>query len=148
MRTSTLSEKDLKKFCEKTNLPFHIEDMSNILTAPKNCFIHTGSKENNINNGYTNHWCFLHGNKLFCPYNFQKNYNLPPQIESINSPTLQEFGSNVCGEYCCAFYWFISKIKNKDYSDLGPQFVDYFNLGNNKEKNDKKINQWFDEITK
>lgn len=155
MRSSTLSDQDLKKFCDKTGLKFNICTLEqlNTSTVPKNCFVFTGNNSDSFNNGYHNHWLFLFGNKLFDSYSYQSKYTLPSFIESVvtHPKILQEFDTNVCGEYCCAFYWFTNNskhFKGGDYKNIGFLFCETFELTNNRRENDTKINKWFDQITK
>lgn len=153
MRSSTLSNVDLKKFCQKLNLPFSmctLEELNTSSTIDKYCFVFTGSESDNYNNSYHNHWLFLYGNKLFDTYSYQKYYTLPSWVEPVKlyPSVIQQFGSNVCGEYCCAFYWFIKNIKAGDASNLGIQFCNFFHLSTSRDQNDEKINKWFDQITK
>lgn len=151
-RSSTLSNFDLKKFCSKQSLNFSLITLSDLNSSdniPKNSFIFTGNNSDSFNNSYTNHWLFLYGNSLFDSYSYFSHYTLPDWIKPVvtHPKVLQEFGSNVCGEYCCAFYWFIHNIE-KDSANLGSHFVNYFQLGNDRAENDKKINEWFNNITK
>lgn len=151
-RSSTLSNVDLEKFCQKQNLPFHMITLAQLNTSsslPKYSFVFTGDDSDSFNNGYHNHWLFIYGNKLFDTYSYQSKYTLPSWVEAIKlyPSVIQQFGSNVCGEYCCAFYWFIKNIKTPDPTNVGVQYCNFFQLGSNREKNDKKINKWFDQIT-
>lgn len=128
-----------------------LEDLNNS-SVPKFCFVYTGLDEDSYNNGYDHHWLFLFGNKLFDSYGYQSKYTLPSNIKHVitNPRTLQQFNTNVCGEYCCAFYYFIKHNTHnlKEDSNLGYLFQEYFELSNNKDNNDKQINTWFDQITK
>lgn len=146
-RSSTLSDTDLKKFCAKEGLSFHLIDLSQLSdSSPKNCFIHTGTAPNEYNHSYINHWLFLHGNYLFDSYGKQRDYKLPDFIKPVVTypHQLQSYNTNVCGEYCCAFYKYLHS--SPDYENLGAQFSREFQFSSNKTLNDKKINNWFNEI--
>lgn len=150
MRSSTLDENDLRAFCLKHNFPFSIIDLSQLESASaKNCFIYTGSESDSFNNGYNHHWLFLHGNKLFDSYGKQEHYNLPEFIEPVKTypSQLQSYNTNVCGEYCCAFYYFIKTTGNKDYNNLGSHFTTAFQFTSDKNKNDATVNDWFEEAS-
>lgn len=149
-RSSTLSSIDLKKFCDKQHLPFHLVNLPEIGDAPKYSFVFTGDNADGFNGGYHHHWLFLYGDRLFDSYSYQSKYRLPENIKPVelNPRILEQFGSNVCGAYVCAFYWFIKNIPNLDFENIGNQFVHYFHLGTDRAENDQKINTWFDNITK
>lgn len=152
MRSSTLSNIDLKKFCQSQNLPYNfitLQDLNTSDNIPKFTFVFTGDSENQFNGGYHNHWLFLYSNQLFDSYSYHSHYQLPNWVKPVIlvPKVIQQFGSNVCGEYCCAFYWFVKQSKS-DNNHLGIQFCNFFHLSHNREENDAKINKWFDEATK
>lgn len=150
MRTATLSDTDLRKWCSSQSLPYHLVTLQQLNespeSAPKVCFVFTGSNSDDINKGYHNHWLFLYGNHLFDSYSYQNKYVIPSESISpviLYPRILEEFGSNTCGEYCCAFYWFASKTGVPLNNQLGKAFCDYFGFTDNRRDNDKKIVQWF-----
>ena len=151
-RSSTLSNVDLQKFCTSQHLPFNnitLEELNNSSSIPKFTFVFTGNDSNQYNGGYHNHWLFLFSNQLFDSYSYQKSYQLPEWVQSVQlvPKVIQQFGSNVCGEYCSAFYWFVKKLEKTDNNNLGIQFCNFFHLTGDRDSNDAKINKWFDEIT-
>lgn len=153
MRTATLSEKDLESFCKAQNLPWALITLEQLNSAPesapKACFVFTGNQSDSINKGYHHHWLFLYGNLLFDSYSYQHEYTVPSesiQAVTLHPRILEEYGSNTCGEYCAAFYWFVSKTQVPLDDSVGQAFCHYFGFSSDRRENDKKIVQWFNSV--
>jgi len=140
----TMTTDNIQSWCKEKNLSYHLIDLSKLEEAnSKYSFVHTGTNKNEYNNGYNNHYLFLFGKYLFDSYSYQSHYKLPKWIipVTLNPPRLQEFGSSVCGEYCCVFYRFVySIIENSEdestFSSLGIDFCKHFNMSTNRKEND------------
>jgi hypothetical protein len=162
---------DLRKFCKKQNLSFHITDLSDLKNLKqKAAFVHTGETENEFNKGNINHWLFIYADLLFDSYGKYKDYDFGANNYTFiitNPKQLQTYGTTVCGSYCAMFYYFLEKIypkikddaKNDDDDDddddnesaginksnigreLGEDFSEYF-FSNNKLENDKIAFKW------
>lgn len=143
-----LTPEELKSFCKKTNLPYHLSTLKQLNTSsssiPKSSYVYTGSDQDDLNNGYSHHWLFLHGDKLFDSYGFQDKYKLPEWVRPVhNNPArLQQFGSDVCGEYCSRFNHYVNK-QNPDHENLGVDFSNKQGYTHDHSQNDKSTLQWF-----
>jgi hypothetical protein len=147
--SNSLSETQLQNFCKKVGLNYHIVDLDKIENATSRfSFIFTGNEPNEFNKGHDHHWMFLDGINIFDSYGKPSAYDLPEKYNFIvNHPRqLQEFGSTVCGEYCCAFYFFVSKNPNLSIQEIGEEFSDYFGFTKNKLENDKLVFDWYHSI--
>jgi hypothetical protein len=147
----SLSESDLKAWCKKKGLAFNLVDLQNLDTLQaRHAFVFTGEEKDAINKGHDHHWLFIDGRVIFDSYG-RDVYNIPEQYEFVvNNPTqLQEYNSTVCGEYCAAFYDYISRHGNEsaDAHELGEGFSNEFGFTKNRLKNDEKVYNWFHEKT-
>lgn len=143
---NSLSDAQLKKWCQENNLRYNLVELENLEDAKSRfAFIFTGNESNEANKGNKQHWLFLDGKYIFDSYGNPKSYNLPEGFVIIqNEPRqLQQFNSTTCGEYCCAFYDFISKNKSIKPEDIGEEFSDEFGFTGNRSKNDKLVFEWF-----
>lgn len=147
---NSLDENMLKEFCDKANLQYNLIDLDNLVNVKSRfSFIFTGNEKNNINKGHDHHWIFLDGKNIFDSYGVKNSYQLPSNFEILtNHPRqLQEYNSTVCGEYCCAFYYFIAKNKELSPQEIGEEFSDYFGFTKDKLENDKIVFNWFKQFT-
>ena len=145
-KQKALSDSDLKSFCTKNNLAFNIVDLENLnALGHRFSFVFTGFKPNDINKGHEKHWLFVDGNLIFDSYGGKRDYVYPEEFHMVkNHPNqLQEFNSTVCGEYCCAFYWFTARHKDIKENELGVRFGEYFGFTNNRRKNDRIVYRWY-----
>lgn len=98
---------------------------------------------------FTHHWMAVYGNKIFNSYGVKEDmdFKIPDNCEFImNHPDrLQSYGSNVCGEYVCAFLWFVKNASLDDDDDIGEEFSIEMGLGFDKEQNDHKILEWYEQ---
>ncbi len=143
-----LTDKNLRNFCEKNDLKYNLVELSELTDLsdiPKYTFVYTGSSKNDANNGYTHHWLYLCGSYLFDSFGFQSKYKINKNIKSIITypRQLQEFNSDVCGEYCAAFAHFCQKENKIDYTNIGVDFQNRYGLSANKKENDITILRWF-----
>lgn len=153
--SSALSLSQIKSFYdkaifEKSQVEFSFcylkelnkKDLSTIV------FIHTGETKDNINNGYTNHWLVLDGNKLFDSYGYYDHYNLESldlNFDYINTipDRLQAFDATVCGEYCLHFINFIYEKNLDDESEIGKKYSTYYGFNSKRNENDEKVLTWY-----
>lgn len=145
-KREALSDADLKAFCSAHNLSYSLVDLKNLSELNQRfSFIFTGFTPDHINKGHDKHWLFVDGNLVFDSYGGKRDYVLPEEYHIIrNHPAqLQEFNSTVCGEYCCAFYYFVSQHKHLKEDELGIKFGEYFGFTNNRRANDRIVYKWF-----
>ena len=148
--SATLSNVDLERWCRDNSLTYNLVTLEELQKASasreKFNFVFTGEHSSPLNNGYHNHWMFLYGNFLFDSYGYQGEYKLPESIKPVNTypKRLQQFNSNVCGEYCCAFYHFVKHHTSLDFTNLGQQFCNEFNFSSSqREKNDEIVLEFY-----
>jgi len=94
----SLTNVDLKKWCETNSLTYHEIDLENLQDSPdRYCYVFTGATKNDVNHGNTHHWLFLDGNLVFDSYGNKKSWTLPEGFQLIqNNPhQLQAFNSTV-----------------------------------------------------
>jgi hypothetical protein len=142
----SLSDDDLKKWCSKAGLGYSLVDLDKISSAKSRyCFVFTGQDKTETNGGHDHHWIFLDGKYIFDSYGNPKNYVLPENFKVItNHPRqLQQFNSTVCGEYCCAFYYFVSKNEDIKFEEIGEEFSDEMGFTKNRSENDKIVYEWY-----
>lgn len=136
------SEDQLRDFCSSNKLQFEIVNLSELESFKKPyAFIHTGAEKDQFNGGNTNHWMFLVGNQVFDSYGLQEDFLLPSWCTYVRlqPKRLQEYGSNVCGEYCCTFYQFAHASTDLNNEDLGLDYCDSLGMSENRNKNDKIV---------
>ena len=149
--SQSLSDEDLKKWCLKAGLKFNMIDLEKISESKaRYSFVFTGKEPNEINKGHDHHWIFLDGKYIFDSYGDPKSYTLPNNFQVIvNHPKqLQQFNSTVCGEYCCAFYHFVSKNEDIKLEELGEEFSDEMGFTKDRSKNDKIVYEWYHNFEK
>ena len=140
------SEDTLSAFCKANGLTYEMVDISELEHFSKPyCFIHTGETKNQFNGGNVNHWMFLAGSMIFDSYGLQDDFLLPEWCKyvQLRPKRLQEFGSNVCGEYCCTFYKFVASQSDQDDEDLGHDYCDAMGFSENRNQNDRIVQAWF-----
>jgi hypothetical protein len=143
-----LDETELEKFCEKNGLTYNLVDLSELDSAKAPyTFIHTGETKNQFNNGNINHWMFLYGSNVFDSYGDAGDFLYPQWVKPVitRPKRLQEYGANVCGEYCCSFYKFVKGGIDQNDENMGLEFSDTFNFSEDRNKNDRIIQQIFKE---
>jgi hypothetical protein len=144
-----LTEDDLRKFCNANNFSFNIIEFDKLsnYNGPRYSFIFTGTDKNTVNKGHDHHWLFLDSLSIFDSYGNPKSYNIPSPYYMIrnNPKQLQEYDSTVCGEYCCAWYYFLKNILTDEMEEdeMGEEFSDYFGFTNDKFANDKIVYDWY-----
>jgi hypothetical protein len=137
-----LDEDDLKHFCQSNNLPYSLIDLTELeQTNTPYTFIHTGAEKNAHNGGNVNHWMFLYGNNLFDSYGLQDDFIVPEWVNYVKTrpARLQEYGSNVCGEYCCVFYKFVASGVDQNDDSIGLEFSDSYGFSQDRNRNDRLI---------
>jgi hypothetical protein len=140
-----LTDTQLRDFCEKNKLPYHLVDIEQLDTLDtRYSYVFTGNTKDYQNEGHTHHWLFADGDKIFDSYG--KNvYHLPEGFSLVkNHPVqLQEWDSTVCGEYASAWFWFIYHNKDIPQEELPVAFSDHFGFTSNKRSNDEIVFNWF-----
>lgn len=144
---AALGNKVIESFCKKNNLPYSLCYLSQLASNKnKYCFVFTGNEKDNFNNGYTHHWDVTAGNYIFDSYGYAHKYSLPERMKPIklHPSRIQEFNSDVCGEYCCRFLWYMIR-ENPDFENLGYDFCNVAGFTSNQKENDKKVLEWYNE---
>jgi hypothetical protein len=98
----------------------------------------------------THHWMACHGDNVFDSYGFQSDYKWPMSMNFVrNHPSrLQEYNSDVCGEYCCRFLFYCNKERDSgsnSASSLGRDFSHYAGFGSDLFENDKIVLDWYND---
>ncbi len=151
---------DLKKFCSKQGLPFHVIDLSELSNLKhKAAYIHTGEVANQVNGGNPNHWLFIYADLIFDSYGKYKDYDFGDkkyEFIKTNPRQLQTYNTTVCGSYCSMFYYFVEKVLKPEINDkegqdtinsedIGLEFSEHFGFVKNKVENDKIAYEWMQE---
>ncbi len=143
-------DRGLQHWCQQRGLPFQLVTLDKLEDVEhKHAYVHTGAEKNEYNNGYNNHWLYLYGSWLFDSYGYQRNYKLPSWVQNVQlvPSRIQEFGSNVCGEYASVFYMYAHTLDEKqnrtDLSGIGKEFCEEFNFTKNRNANDNIVLQVF-----
>jgi hypothetical protein len=145
-KRKALSNTDLQAFCSKHGLAYNLVDLDKLATlSHRYAFVFTGFEPNNINKGHDKHWLFVDGNLIFDSYGGKRDYQYPEEFHMVkNHPNqLQEFNSTVCGEYCCAFYWFTTQNPEVPENELGIRFGEHFGFTSSRRKNDRIVYKWY-----
>jgi hypothetical protein len=148
-KKTALTEEDLQKFCRKNKLQFAVNDLSNLGTPnekdnSKGFFLFTGEKADEFNNGSPKHWLYVWLNAIFDSYG-KHDYKTDDFEYFKNHPRqYQEYETDVCGQYCLAFAWFIQHNPNLEPED-GIQFAEEFGLTKNRRQNDEIVKEWYEE---
>ncbi len=154
---TALSDEQLKEWCRKNHLPFHLLTLTELNEAtqlPSQFFIFTGDNKDQINEGHDHHWLFGDGNLVFDSYgggdSGGKGYKLPEHFEIIkNIPKrLQNYNSKVCGEYCCAFYKFAHDNPDIELEDIGEEFSNHMGFTTDRLLNDEEVLKFYKETSK
>ena len=147
---NALTDIQIKAFCLKNKIPYHYCDLKklseNMNDLPASCFVFTGNKKDEFNNGYSEHWLYLFGNHLFDSYSFQQHYTLNPSISFVKlfPKQLQEFNSVVCGEYCLAIAHYVA-TQDYEEGEVGIDFCNHYGFTKNKHQNDETVYTWYEE---
>lgn len=153
-----LSEIDLKNFCKKCHLPFHIINLDELnknfenLTE-KSYFIYTGDENNEYNKNNTHHFFLTVGNYYFDSFGNTEKLQVPSELKLLvtKPKQLQEYydvhKDSVCGEYCCLFLKCVEDNNDKNIEEIPTIFVDQYGLGSNRHENDEIIAQEFKKAT-
>lgn len=150
-----LTDEEIKNFLHVNNIPFHeikqLKDLDKMKNAQS--VVYTGSQSDEINNGNTKHWLYaVKPNKdvtyLFDSYGDKTAYNpeffSKNNIKFINKRKLQEFGSNVCGPYVCAFAQQVNAMGNQfEPSKTINDFYHTFRFTKNARENDETIKKFW-----
>lgn len=156
-KKTALSDQDLRFFCNKNDLQnfsiVDLQDLFNKIPSTRYIFIFTGNEPDKINNGHDHHWIFANGKEIFDSYGDYSKIELPEGFfVAKNTPNrLQEFNSDVCGQYCCAYFYYIEKMdgkKVKNPSEKSEKFSEYFGFGTNRRNNDERVLNFYKEKTK
>ena len=143
---TALTDLQIKAFCKKHNLPYHIIDLKDLDKNDYDCtFVYTGNEANEFNGGNPHHYCFLVGSHFFDSYGKHNTtdegnaYKLPEHIKIFDQKPnrIQSYDTNVCGEYCCLFYQFLNENGELAESDLAQAFITYYNFSTNRTQNDE-----------
>ena len=137
-----LSESDIRTWCKHNKLPCHFVDLDNLDDNKEGeVFIFTGNTKNKINDGADHHWLFGLGPKVFDSYGAE-DYKLPSTYSFFHHKPkqLQPYNTNVCGEFCCLFYYHASKNEpNLDGDELSQSFINRYHLGSDTQYNAEKV---------
>jgi len=139
-----LSEIDLKNFSRTKGLEYACTDLSDLdKFGGKFTFVHTGSEKNQFNGGNTDHWMFLGGDKIFDSYGLQEDFLFPSWVKyvELRPKRLQEYGTKVCGEYCCIFFEFMHQHDDQNDDNIGLEFCDYYGFSEARAENDRIVQQ-------
>jgi proteasome lid subunit RPN8/RPN11 len=143
----SLSEDDLRDFCKKNGLPFHLTDLENLADLKsKYSFVFTGATKTETNHDHDHHWLLAAGNLIFDSFGKgEKAYEVPETFSFIkNHPAqLQEYNSTVCGEYCAAALFFLKNNSTIEEDEIGEDFANEFGFTNNRRKNDEAVYEWY-----
>ena len=150
-----LSSVDLQKSCEQVKIPYHEIDLSELENSKSVIFtfVHTGSEANEFNNGVIDHWLFKIGPWLFDSYSsiVKKGFKIPTWSKQLPlyPSQLQEWGSNVCGDYCFVIYYYA--YNSFDDLDLnnnrwGIQWCEKMGFSSDRKANDIRIHQAYENI--
>jgi hypothetical protein len=141
-----LDESDLEDFCSRNKLEFNVVNLSELESFDSQYgFIHTGEQKDQFNSGNINHWMFIYGRYVFDSYGSQSDFLLPEWTEKVQlkPERIQEFGSNVCGEYCCTFYHFVTTGVDPDDANMGLEYCDAMGLSQRRGHNDRVVQEAF-----
>jgi hypothetical protein len=145
--STCLSTTQLKSFCSANNLKYEEVSLQNLEhrldSLGLNCFVHTGEQKDDYNNGYINHWMLIHGDGIFDSYGYQNHYKLPSNLKFFHTvpKRIQEYDSDVCGQYCCQFYSYCHANPTK--TDPGIAYSHYYGYTTDRKKNDGEVLEWF-----
>jgi hypothetical protein len=142
--TLILDETDLELFCQRNKLQYkctNLKDLANF--DGQYTFVHTGQEKDQFNGGNTNHWMFLYGKNLFDSYGMQDDFLLPEWAVPVQMKPhrIQEYGSNVCGEYCSTFYKFAASGIDPDDANMGLEYSDAMQLSQRRGDNDRLVQE-------
>lgn len=145
---STLSNVDITKFMKNHNINGNILTLEEFHNDPDSanayCVLFTGETKNEINNGYTHHWLGMCGDYIFDSYGYYSDYKFPITLNEVKCfpKRLQEFNSNVCGEYVLAFITFCQNKKLQP--NIGRDFCYHHEFSTNRNQNDKTVLEWYE----
>jgi hypothetical protein len=144
--TLVMNETNLEKFCKTNSLKYELvvlEDLDNFKGTY--AFIHTGDKKNQFNGGNINHWMFIYGKHIFDSYGLAEEFLLPAWAKKVQlkPARIQEFGSNVCGEYCCTFYQFVVSGVDQNDENMGLEYCDSMGFSQDRGSNDRLVQEKF-----
>jgi hypothetical protein len=146
-RANALSDANLKEWCVRNKLKFHIVELANLdKLVERRAFIFTGNVRNEQNQGNTHHWMFVDGRLIFDSYGDKSVYSLPGEYKFIKTTPrrLQEYNSVVCGEYCCAVYKLLSEYNERDPEQIGEAYCEEYGFGANRSLNDRIVAKWYE----
>ncbi len=151
---STLNDVEILQFLKRNNIQANILTLEQFYNNPDSALaftvLFTGNNKNEYNNGYTHHWLGLCGDYIFDSYGYQKDYKFPSDINfqfvKCFPSRLQEFDSNVCGEYVLSFIHFCQNYQLN--SNVGRDYCYIFNFSRNRNKNDEIVLQWYSQNKK
>lgn len=142
--TLVLDESDLKDFCKSNGLEYQIVDLKDLESfESKYAFVHSGATKDQFNGGNTNHWMFIYGRMIFDSYGLQEDFLFPQwtQPVELKPKRIQEYGSNVCGEYCCTFYKFVHSGIDPNDENMGLEYCDSLGFSENRGRNDRLVQE-------
>lgn len=115
-------------------------------SLPLNVIIYTGDEINPFSK-YPKHWICLFSDSLFDAMGHANSYTLPLSYDKIltQPPRLQQYGSNVCGEYCLAFLNMCNNELelNETSENYGSIFSNTFGFTDNHKENDEIVRKWY-----
>ena len=162
----SLTDVQLQKFFDKHGIAANIitlQDLNeNSSSADKFAAIFTGDEENEYNTvpekqverggkaftleeqPLTKHWLGLAGNYFFDSYGYETDYVKPDWLINVTTRPrrLQEYDSDVCGEYVASFIYYAAK-EAKSFDNLGRDYSVYMDFNEDRYENDKKVLEWF-----
>jgi len=144
-----LTQEQIKDWCKHNKLPAHVVDLSDLGdTQEADVFVFTGNEKNEFNDGADHHWLLAIDNYVFDSYGME-DYKLPKGFHFFeHSPKqLQPYNTNVCGEFCCLFYYHAKRTEPDLNGDkLAASFISRYHLGNKKDFNAKIVLEEFLEL--
>lgn len=158
-------------FSKKHGLNINILTLEELYNKPEdanlNCVIFTGDKENEYNSAkeriteiggkrvrvegkqLTQHWMAIYGNLLFDSYGYQEDYKINRDMFKFvktHPSRLQQFDSDVCGEYVLSFIYYCNKnAMNSETINIGDDYVEFYNFSDDRDRNDKIVLEWYAE---
>lgn len=170
--TSTLDNNDIANFCKKNNIDANILTLEQFNENPGDantfCIIFTGNSGNKYNTvnaktifkkgkkikyaeqKLTHHWLGVFADYIFDSYGYQHDFTFPNNEEQFKfvkcfPSRLQEFNSNVCGEYVLSFLHYCKNNINTVDDDVGEDYSSFMNFTIDRFSNDKKVIDWYNE---
>lgn len=152
-----LTDRAIEKKCKAADIKCNFINLDKLPELKYDqAFCYTGDKPNEVNSGNPHHWLYVIGNHIFDSYGKDENneYKLPEGFKIFKQKPnrLQEYNSDVCGEYCTLFAKFVQDLENGSDIDtdsdddeatdnkeakLAQKFINEFGFTSDQRKNDE-----------